>query len=129
MRNFPFELTDDESLIIIQAKVGKYDLRLALDTGASHTIIDLNTLITLGYYPENSVGNTLFETGKGNVEAHIFTLPQLSTLGILRHNFNVSSYDFLGNGVMTDIEGVLGLDFFQDTKICLDFRKLMITIS
>lgn len=129
MNDFSFELNDDESLIIVQAKIGIFNLRLALDTGASHTIIDLNTLITLGFYPENSLDKTVFETGKGNVDAMIFALPDFSTLGMSRSNFNVSSYDFLGNGVLTDIEGVLGLDFFQKTKLCIDFNKFSITVA
>jgi hypothetical protein len=32
------------------------------------------------------------------------------------------------NDVLTEIDGVLGIDFFKGKKICIDFAKLEITI-
>ena len=104
-------------------------MRLALDTGASNTVIDLTPLLLAGCEMNQIIRNELYETAKGNLEAHVFKLDKLSALGEVCYDFEVSSYDFLGNGVLADIEGVLGLDFFQNKKVCIDFKKSVITIS
>jgi len=44
-------------------------------------------------------------------------------------NFEISAYDFLGNGILAEFDGVLGLDFFAHKKICIDLQKLEITIN
>lgn len=58
-----------------------------------------------------------------------FTTKSLESLGIKKNNFEICSYDFLGNGILSEYDGVLGIDFFQNNKICIDFIKSEITIS
>ena len=41
MNTYKFSLDDEDSLIIVEGKLGNNTLALALDTGASHTVIDL----------------------------------------------------------------------------------------
>ncbi len=118
-----------DSLILVKAKIGIQNVHLAVDTGASHTVIDLSTLITLGYFPEDAVGTATFETGKGNVESYIFRIDGIFALGELKRNFEVSAYDFLANGVLSEFEGVLGLDFFEGMKMCIDFRQSEIVVT
>jgi hypothetical protein len=36
-------------------------------------------------------------------------------------NFEVISYDFLEKGILSPYDGVLGLDFFEQTILTLDF--------
>jgi hypothetical protein len=69
------------------------------------------------------------ETAKGVANAYIFKTKSLEGLGIKKKNFEICSYDFLGNGVLSEYDGVLGIDFFKDNKICIDFVKSEITIS
>ena len=129
MRTYPFYISDSENLVIVEARANNYKVRLALDTGASNTVIDLTPLLLAGCEMNQIIRNELYETAKGNLEAHVFKLDKLSALGEVCYDFEVSSYDFLGNGVLADIEGVLGLDFFQNKKVCIDFKKSVITIS
>lgn len=35
----------------------------------------------------------------------------------------VSSYDFVGNNLIFDIDGVLGLDFFKGTELTINFKE------
>ena len=44
---FHFELEDNESLITVSCHLAGDDYDLALDTGASNTIIDINALFVL----------------------------------------------------------------------------------
>lgn len=52
---FHFELEDVESLITVSCHLGDDDYDLALDTGASNTIIDLNALFAGGYRIEDAI--------------------------------------------------------------------------
>ena len=51
------------------------------------------------------------------------------SLGIQRNNFQVHAYDLIGNGVLTEIDGVLGLDFFDGHKFCVDLSLQEITVT
>jgi predicted aspartyl protease len=80
MKKFPFELYDEDSLITIDASIDKQAIRLALDTGASHTVIDLTALILAGYSLDKAVGTVELETAKGAVEAYLFKIKQCASL-------------------------------------------------
>ena len=53
---------------------------------------------------------------------------KLAHIGMSKYSFNICSYDFLANNILTDIDGVLGLDFFMGKKVCIDLDKFEITI-
>jgi hypothetical protein len=129
MTVIPFELNEDINLIIVLGKIDDYEVRLALDTGASDTVIDFTALMIAGYHKQNAVANVELETGKGNVFADLFEVNTFEVLGISRKSFRLCSYDFLANSVLTDIDGVLGIDFLMGKKVCIDFLKFEITIQ
>ncbi len=130
MTTIEFYLHDDDSLVVIDAKINDYKIRLALDTGASHTVIDSTALMIAGFTKENAKGDTYLETGKGGIEAEIYEIEWFESLGIIHTIFKICSYDFMANGIFAPIDGVLGLDFFkvQNNKICIDFQNSEITI-
>ena len=129
MRTFSFRLESDESLIHIFAKIANEEHRLALDTGASNTVIDLAAIIVAGYSLSDAVDTVQLETGNGVVDAYVFKLKSFNALGLMKKDFEVCSYNFFGNNVYSDIHGVLGLDFFMGIKFCIDLEKFEITIS
>ena len=61
------------------------------------------------------------------ISANLFHVKRITLLGIEKHNFEVCSY-LLGQPE-DEIKGVVGLDFFEDKKICIDFKKSVITIT
>ncbi len=126
---YSFELTETVNLIIIIAQIDGYDVRLALDTGASDSVIDLTALMIAGYHKSNVSEIVELETAKGSIDADIYVIREMKALGITNNNFKICSYDFLINGVLTEIDGVLGLDFFKNRKICIDFVTFEITIT
>jgi Aspartyl protease len=129
MTVFPFELDERYNVIIVDALLDGFAIRLMVDTGASNTVIDLTTLLVNDYEFSQRKGEVKVETAKGVANAYIFKTKLLEGLGIKKNNFEICSYDFLGNGILSEYDGVLGIDFFKDNKICIDFIKSEITIS
>lgn len=129
MMKFKFSIDEDHNVILVDAKLNGFSTRLLLDTGASNTVIDLTTLLSTGFHFKDSIDKIKIETAKGIVEAEVFVVKQLESLGITQQKYPVTAYDFIGNGIISEFDGVLGLDFFENNKICIDFIKSEITIS
>jgi Aspartyl protease len=129
MMIFPFSLDESYNTIVVDVLLDGFDLRLMVDTGASHTVIDLTTLLINGYSFSQRKKEVKVETAKGVAIAHVFEVKSLEGLSIKQSDFEICSYDFLGNGILSEYDGVLGIDFFFKNKICIDFVKSEITIS
>jgi predicted aspartyl protease len=129
MSVYNFELPDEDSLIILKGKIANDNLSLALDTGASHTVIDLSTLLLAGYNLQDSIGTVSLETANGAVNAFVFKLNSITVLGKTILDMEVCSYDFFLSNVLLDIHGVLGLDFFQDSDLLISFKRFEITLN
>jgi hypothetical protein len=126
---YNFELKTPDSLIDVECRLRDENFRFALDTGASHTVIDLAALMIAGYDLHDIIRTVQLETGNGSVEGFIFRVSAFTALGITRHDMEICSYDFFGNNVFAEIHGVLGLDFFMGRKFCIDLAKFEISVS
>jgi hypothetical protein len=62
IRVYPFHLDDEDSLITVDCHVGFDTYTMALDTGASHTVIDLSVLLIAGYEIKDSLEIVELET-------------------------------------------------------------------
>ncbi len=129
MKQQAFHRESDDGLILIDCKIVSHNATLALDTGASHTTIDLSVMILAGYTIAESIKRTKIETANGVIEAYIFQIRKLTAMKIVRTEIEICSYDFFAHQVLTDIDGVLGLDFFKNQKLCIDFKESLITIQ
>lgn len=129
MRKYPFKRKDKGSLITVPCRIGIDTIALALDTGASHTTFDLTQILMLGYSVTDAIRMERVKTGGGTVETYVFVLKQLTCLGITRTNIEVSAYDFFAFNIVADFDGVLGLDFFEDVKFCIDLKQKEINIQ
>jgi predicted aspartyl protease len=94
VKTYTFEYTEELQLIVIIASIDNYDVRLALDTGASNTVIDLTELLIAGYRKSDAIGQEEYETGKGNILADTYQIKSMKAFGMERQNFVISSYDF-----------------------------------
>jgi hypothetical protein len=121
MKKYAFERTSDEDLIIFTAWANNYEIQLAIDTAATHSVIDFNVLLILGYSTQDSTGSILVETSNGVMPVQKYQLNQFNALDKEVVNFEVISYDFLEKGILSPYDGVLGLDFFEQTILTLDF--------
>ncbi len=130
MKTFPFELPTEESIIIVNASIeGKFEFRLALDTAATHTTIDSNVLYFSGYELKDSKGEKELETSNGIIVVDTYDIDQLVFLGITKNNFEVQVYDFLAHGITSDYDGVIGLNFLKDNKLCVDIQKGEVSVD
>lgn len=130
MKFFLFDLPSDEDIIIVNASIeGKYLLRLALYTAATHTTINSNVLYLSGYDLKNSKGEYEIETANGLIFVERYDIAQLECLGIIKTNFEVQVYDFLTHGITSDYDGVIGLDFLKEHKLCIDMVKGEISVD
>src|SRR5262245_41197328 len=81
--SFPF--TPQQGLVIVNAEVagpsGNAVLRLALDTGATHSLINSAPLVALGYDPALAPTRVQVTTGSGIEFVPRITLSKITTLG------------------------------------------------
>jgi len=130
MTTTDFELYDDNSVIIVDAVIeDKFELRLAIDTAATHTTIDSNILFLAGYELKNAIEEVEVETANGIIVNEIYEVKEFSSIGITKNNFRVQVYDFLAHGITSEYNGVIGLDFLVGSTITLDFKNLKIKVE
>lgn len=128
--NFPFKREPESGLIIISIEIdSKYELKMVLDTGATNTTIDSNALYLLGYDLKDNIGKVEIETANGIIETEVFEIGIFSSLGQTKNKFQIQVYDFLAHGIFSDYNGLLGLDFFEGTKFCIDTKLKIITLD
>lgn len=126
---FLFE-RDESGLIIVSIEVdGKFELKMVLDTGATNTTIDSNALYLLGYDLRDSIGKVEIETANGVIETEVFEVENFASLGLTKDKFQIQVYDFLAHGMFSDYNSLLGLDFLEGTKFCIDLRLKTISIT
>jgi predicted aspartyl protease len=124
-----FQRFDDESLMLIDFHINNSSVLLAFDTGATHTVIDFTALLLMNIEVPLNAETVLLETAKGVIEAKMINVVECQFCGIKRKNFNILTYDYIANGVLADIDGVLGLDFLQGYKFCVDTNNFELSIS
>jgi hypothetical protein len=129
MRKEPFTRDSEDSLIIVKSYVDTHSLGLALDTGASHTTVDLTQLLMAGYDIRNAIGTSQIETASGYIDSYIFIVEKFTCMGITKYDMEIAAYDFFAYHLLADFEGVWGLDFFGDHKFCIDLKKSLITLE
>ncbi len=65
----------------------------------------------------------------GIIETEVFKLDSFSSLGMTKEKSQIQVYDFLAHGIFSDYNGLLGLDFLERTKFCIDTKNNTITLS
>jgi len=103
----------------IHGRVSSGILRLALDTGATGTLINLAPLISLGYDPSLAPERVQVTTGSGVEFAPRLPVLKISALGCLHENFPILAHTLPPSA---SVDGLLGLDFFRGGRLEVDFR-------
>jgi predicted aspartyl protease len=126
--SFPFN--PESGLIIVGAELvgpgGSAILRLALDTGATRTAVNIAMLVAIGYDPALSAERVQVTTGSGIEFAPRIELSRLTALGLERFGLSVLGHTLPPS---TGVDGVLGLDFFRDLHLTIDFRAGQLHIA
>ena len=127
--NYNFERMQESGSMIISLIVDhKYKFRMILDTGCSNTTIDSNALYISGYEMKDKIGDVEIETANGIVFSEIFEVKHIQSLGIIKDNFSIQVYDFIGHGIFSDYDGLIGLDFVDKYDFCIDWVNNVIKI-
>jgi len=107
----------------------EYVFKMALDTAASITTFDINPL-RMAYYPIGDIIETgLVETASGFMDVGIIQTNAISAFGHTVHGMKVQVYDFLAHRIISDYNGVLGLDFFEDTEFTINMINQTIEVK
>ena len=127
---YPFVKEPGSELILITVQLDEYEeLKMVIDTAASITTIDINVL-RMVYYPIGDIIETgQVETANGIVEVDIIQTKAISAFGHTVRDMKVQMYDFLKRGVISDYDGVLGLDFFKNTEFTIDMVNQTIEVK
>ena len=127
---YKFKREPESGLILVNVEVdSKYELKMIFDTGATNTTIDSNALYLLGHDLKDSIGTVEIETANGVIQTEIFEINRFTSLGLTKERFQIQVYDFLAHGIFSDYNGLLGLDFLEGTKFCVDTKENIITVS
>jgi hypothetical protein len=119
----------DEGIILFDALLdNNVSIRLAFDTGASHTTIDSNSLLMAGYEISNPIDRISVETSNGIINVDVIEVACFEAFGIKKECFAIQIYDFVAHGILSEYEGILDLDFLENTHFCLNLRKNEISI-
>ena len=111
---------------MIKSKNGQRILRLAVDTGASFTIIPPNMLLQIGLDAAQSGEKETMITANGLVYAPVVEIPLFGALGIELHGFKVLCHDL---PTQSSVAGVLGLDFLSYFPPFHKFREEVLEIA
>ena len=123
-----FDRKDKFIMVPVTVKKGDeiLELRFAVDTGANITLIDSDVMLEMGYTSANSIGTTHTLTASKTETVYEFKIDNIMALGLIRRNFKViSRYLPLGLG----IDGLLGINFFRNQELTIDFKKSEIRIN
>jgi predicted aspartyl protease len=119
-----------QGLVILGARLwgptGNAVLRLALDTGATSTIIDVGLLLAVGYDPTAGQERVQITTGSGIEFAPRVITNKISALGQERLRLPILGHTLPPTA---GLDGLLGLDFFRQRRLTLDFRRGQIVLN
>lgn len=127
---YRFEKDPEGGIILVTVQLeSKHTFKMVLDTAASRTTIDSTAFYMAGYTISDVLGESAVETANGIVEVSIFEVDSLTALGHTVHRMPIQVYDFLAHGILSDYDGLLGLDFFESTVLYIDMKNQTISIS
>ena len=101
-------------------------LDLIVDTGTHETLICKTAMRRIGYVRANSIEDVPIQTVGGRATAYRYVIDNLAALGIQRREFNIISHPMPSDA---GVDGLLGLDFFEDTVLTIDFKRAEIRVS
>lgn len=126
--SYPFQ--PQQGLIVVKVEVagvhGNAVLRLALDTGATNTLINVALLVAIGYDPALAPDVVQVTTGSGVEFVPRIVVTKLSALGLDQAGFAVLCRTL---PTSANVDGLLGLDFFRGRVLSLDFQKGIIELQ
>ena len=119
-----------KGLIVVPVELtgpsGSTVVRLALDTGATDSVINVAVLVFIGYDPALAAERVQVTTGSGVEFAPRVSLERILALEQVRNDFRVLAHTLPPTA---GIDGLLGLDFLRGQVLTVDFRKGVVSLA
>ena len=113
-----------KGLIIVSAELfgptGSIVLRLALDTGATASMVNVGPLAAVGYDPSLVSGRVQVTTGSGVEYVPRIKVRCFKALGRKVRSFPILSHTLPPSA---GVDGLLGLDFLRNRTLMIDFQR------
>ncbi len=100
-------------------------VRLALDTGATSSMINWDIAVLLGYDPASVNERVQITTGSGVEFAPKIILNKIEVSGKSIENFRILCHTLPPSAM---VDGLLGLDFFRGERLTLDFQAGIVNL-
>ena len=110
----------------IKGPLKERGINFVLDTGAAFCLLPVELIEDIGYDPMNSDRFIHLKTVSGVVKAPLVAVEKISLFGIEVENIDVACFTLPVSGRTL---GLLGLDFFKDLQLTIDFRSFEIIIE
>lgn len=95
----------------LEGPLGARELRLALDTAATKTLIIPDVMDDVGYSARDGEAFTIIRTANAEPEpGYTLRVRRFSTLGFERERFEIHVHDLPDHGV----DGLVGINFLKD---------------
>jgi len=125
-----FAFDPHQGLVIVHVEIwgpsGSAVLSLALDTGATFTLVNQSRLMQLGYDPAAAPKRFQVSTASGVEFVPRLTVTKIAALGQEPNGFSVLCHTLPAS---VRVDGLLGLDFFRGQNLSIDFRAGQIVLS
>jgi len=115
-------------VVPVTIKVGTEirEYKFAVDTGATISLINSAVMTSLGYKQQDSIRASHTITASKAETVYEYSLDNIMAIGLIRRNFKVISRSLpMGLG----IDGLLGLNFFHNKELTIDFKLSEIRLS
>ena len=113
-----------EGLIIVPTRLwgpsGDTVIRLALDTGATGSMVNWDLIVLLGYDPAGTPNRIQMTTGSGVEFVPVVSIQKIQAMNLIQSNFSILCHTLPPSAT---VDGVLGLDFFRGRKLSIDLRR------
>jgi len=106
-----------EVTVIVNGKVKIF--HFAVDTGATITLVSDDAMKKMGYTKADSIKTTQTITASKSETVCEYNLDNIMAIGLIRRNFKVLSRSL---PVGLSIDGLLGLNFFKNKELTIDFK-------
>ncbi len=124
-----FKLDASHGIILCRAKLSRgrqsIFLKLAVDTGASLTMVSVEAALALRIDPSKSKKHIEITTANGVVFVPVVRIPSFQCFGTEIKNIETACHNLPSE---SSVEGLLGLNFLKPAKVVLDFAKELIVI-
>ena len=126
--SYPFD--DSQGVVVVPAELfgpsGSVVLHLAVDTGATHTMINVALLAFAGYDPSLAPDRIQVTTGSGVEYAPRVLTDRFRALGQEREAFPVLAHTLPPSA---HVDGLLGLDYMREQTLTIDFRRATVLLE